>query len=187
MAVQAHAHESTPVLRGVLIARRIACLDIPSPASLNVQVVPPVPDPSLTTRERFSVHATDPECANCHQFIDTFGNAFEQFDGMGEYRDSENGLPVDASTTIALGLDIDGTYADSNELAQALAASPTVHECFARHAFRAAAGRSGETMVDSENYFIDQWNQLAGDPRGNLKQILKTFVESALFTHRRTQ
>lgn len=187
LAVQAHAHESTPVLRGVLIARRIVCLDIPSPASLNVEVVPPVPDPSLTTRERFSVHATDPMCSQCHNSIDTFGNAFEEFDGMGRLRDQENNQTVDSSTTIALGIDVDGDYADSNELALALAASPTVHECFARHAFRAAAGRSGTTMAESENYFIEQWNQLTGDSSGNLKEILKTYVASALFTHRRTQ
>lgn len=187
LAVQAHAHESTPVLRGILIARRIACLDIPSPATLNVEVVPPVPDPSSTTRERFSVHATDPSCAQCHESIDSFGNAFEQFDGMGEYRETENGLSVDSSTTIAVGADFDGDYADSNELAAALAASPTVHECFARHAFRAAAGRSGESMAESEDYFVSQWSELAGDPAGNLKQILKTYVESALFTHRRAE
>jgi cytochrome c peroxidase len=146
-----------------------------------------VPDPSLTTRERFSVHSTDPSCANCHAAIDSFGNAFEQFDGMGEFRLTENTQPVDSSTTVAVGADFDGDYADSNELALALAASPTVHECFARHAFRAAAGRSGESMVESEQYFIDQWKHLSGDPAGNLKQILKTYVESALFTHRRAQ
>ena len=185
LAVHAHAHESTPVLRGIIIARRVACLEIPSPASLNVEVIPPVPDPSLTTRERFSVHTADPECAQCHNSIDSFGNAFEQFDGMGKHRDTENGMTVDSSTTINLGLDFDGDYADSNELAAALATSPTVLECFARHAFRAAVGRSGDTMVESENYFAEQWKTLSGDPRGNLKQVLTTYVASALFTHRR--
>jgi hypothetical protein len=94
---------------------------------------------------------------------------------------------VDSSTTIDFGTDFDGDYADSNELALALAESSTVHECFARHAFRAAAARSGVTMVESEQYFIDQWNQIEESAsRGNLKQILKTYVASALFTHRRS-
>jgi hypothetical protein len=186
LSIQAHAHESTPVLRGVLIARRIACLDIPSPASLNIDVVPPVPDLNQTTRERNSVHSTDPECANCHNAIDTFGNAFEQFDGMGEYRDMENGSPVDSSTTLALGADYDGDYADSNELAAALATSAAVRECFARHVFRAAAARSGSSMVDSEQFFIDSWGEM-GDTmaQGNLKSVLMAYVRGALFTHRR--
>ena len=47
------AHESHPVFRGVAIAQRVACMGLDSPASFNIQVVPPLPDPTLTTRERY--------------------------------------------------------------------------------------------------------------------------------------
>ncbi|MGC4091600.1 MAG: DUF1592 domain-containing protein [Polyangiaceae bacterium] len=44
LSVFAHAHESSPVLRGVEIARRLACVPIASPSTLNIVVVPPAPE-----------------------------------------------------------------------------------------------------------------------------------------------
>src|SRR5690606_441931 len=66
LSVYAHAHETSPILRGVAVMRRVACVDIHLPTSLDVEIVPPVPDPTLTTRERFNIHTQDPDCAQCH-------------------------------------------------------------------------------------------------------------------------
>ncbi len=57
LSVFAHAHESSPVLRGVTIGRRLACLPIQSPSELNILVAPPLPDLSKSTRERFAAHS----------------------------------------------------------------------------------------------------------------------------------
>lgn len=187
LAVHAHAHESTPVLRGVAIARRLACLDIASPASLNINVVPPVPDPNLTTRERFAAHTADPQCVQCHRLIDPFGNAFELFDGMGQLRPDgkENGRDIDSSTEISLGKDFDGTYADSNELAEALANSPSVRSCFARHIFRATVARSGDSIEAAEDAFIEALEAMPAEQQGNVMDTLIAYVSGPLFTHRR--
>lgn len=187
LAVHAHAHESTPVLRGVAIARRVACLSIDSPASLNINVVPPVPDPALTTRERFAAHLSDPVCLQCHRLIDPFGNAFEQFDGMGQFRSTENDqLSVDSSTTIQLGTDFDGNYQDSNELAEALAQSATVRSCFARQLFRATVARSDATTAAAEDAFVEELESMPLEQQGNVIDILTAYVSGPLFTHRRT-
>ena len=47
------------MLRGVAVMRRVACMKLPDPQSLNIQVVPPAPDPAKSTRDRFDIHATD--------------------------------------------------------------------------------------------------------------------------------
>src|SRR5690606_13812696 len=108
LSVYAHAHETSPILRGVAVLRRLACVEIELPTSLSVEIVPPVPDPSLTTRARFNIHAEDPACAQCHSRIDPIGFAFEQFDGMGAYRTTEGeSLAIDSSADIVLGLDFD--------------------------------------------------------------------------------
>jgi hypothetical protein len=185
LSVFAHAHESSPVLRGVDLARRFACLDIPSPTTLNIVVVPPPPDPNKTTRERFAVHSTDTTCRNCHKNIDPFGFAFEEYDGMGAFRTMEGNNPVDSKVTIASGTDFDGDYADGNALALAMAKSPQVTACFARHMFRGSAGRSDSTMQTSEAEFIKFWKTLPTDQQGNILQTLLAFVKSPLFTHRR--
>ena len=186
LSVKAHAHESSPVLRGVLVARRVACIAIPAPASLNIDIVPPVPDPTQTTRQRFEVHTQDTQCASCHTTIDGFGNAFEQYDGMGMFRDTENGLPVDATTTVEVNMDFDANYNDSNEMAVALANSAVVRQCFARHIFNAAAASSGAEVAEAERAFLAAWQQLSPEDQGNVFETLAAFVQSPLFTHRRS-
>jgi len=189
LAVHSHAYESAPVLRGAVIARRLACIPVPAPDTLGISVTAPPADPVLTTRQRFAEHDANPSCAPCHKTIDGFGNAFEQYDGMGGRRLTENSVMVDSTTLIAAGLDFDGAYADSDALAAALATSPVVAECFARNLFRSATARgpdsrSATDTQASEDEFIALWRELPEHERGNVVDTLAVFVTSRLFTHR---
>lgn len=202
LSVYAHAGESGPVLRGVAVMRRVACMNMPNPMDLNIVVVPPLPDLSKSTRARYDVHATDAACANCHSTIDSIGFAFEAFDGMGTARPTANGQLVDkdngnpgvttsASTTITgtplLTVDFPGAYADSNALATALASSPMVAECLARQMFFSSSGRSSDTVHLAEQSFVDDWNQLPAANRGNFTEVLVAYVRSPLFDQRSPQ
>jgi len=147
LSVYAHASETGPVLRGVTVLRRVGCYDVKSPASIMLTVPPLQPDPTKTMRERLGVHTADPKCGACHNAIDSVGFSFEQYDGMGNKNVDSNGVtvdnsgrPVDSHTTVNVNMDFDGDYADSNQLATALAGSAAVRECFARNIFRASAG-----------------------------------------------
>lgn len=187
LAVHAHAYESSPILRGAAIARRIACISVPDPTSLGIQIMAPPSDPALTTRQRFSAHTADPSCAQCHVAIDGFGDAFERYDGMGAEREMDNAVPVDSSTMLQLGADFDGAYADSNALALALASSVRVQECFARNLFRAASARSPELSgaAAAEDAFIAEWGALPEAARGNVLDTLALLVGSRVFSERR--
>lgn len=185
LATYANAHESHPVLRGVAVARRIACVDVPSPTTLNIQVVPPAPDPTKTTRERFDVHSKDNACAACHRIIDPFGFSFEHYDGMGAYRDKDNGKDVDSTVTVALNADFDGAMADSNQLAKELSESEAVRTCFARFMFRAAAATSAETK--SEEAFVQAWRSIPAAAQGSILETLIAYVKSPMFAQRRVQ
>jgi uncharacterized protein DUF1588/uncharacterized protein DUF1592 len=187
LSVYAHANESGPVLRGVAMLRRIACIEMASPTSLNIDVVPPVPDPTKTTRARFSVHATDPKCASCHEKIDAFGFAFENFDGMGKVRSTENNLPIDSRTTLAVGMDFDGAYADSATLVTKMATSTAVKACFARHLFRASVAASNRLSQPAEDAFLAAWNGLPPDKQSNIVEILAAWVGSDTFVQRRAE
>ncbi len=173
-SVYAHASTSAPVLRGVAVMRRIACIPVPDPSTLNITVPPPpAPDSTNpeTTRALFNVHGTTSGCAKCHDSIDAFGFTFEGYDGMGEYRtidaDSKGAvhlgtekvtstrsqaiggyeyLPIDTTTTVAnTNTDLDQAYASSNALATVLASSPTVASCAPMQLFRGSTGRSDAT------------------------------------------
>lgn len=191
LSVFAHAHESAPVLRGVAVMRRVACVAVLSPVDLNLAVVPPLPDPTKSTRQRFAAHATT-SCAGCHNNIDNFGFAFEGFDGMGKARVMDNG-PVDSSVVISGGTDFDGSYPDSNALATALSTSTQVRECFARHIYRALAATSAPELVESENDFVKYWKDgLPKDGAGkvldaNLVGTMTAFLTNPSFAFRRAQ
>jgi Protein of unknown function (DUF1592)/Protein of unknown function (DUF1588)/Protein of unknown function (DUF1595)/Protein of unknown function (DUF1587) len=173
-SVYAHASTSGPVLRGVAVMRRVACIAVPDPSTLNITVPPPpAPDASNpeTTRALFNVHGTTPVCSSCHTNIDAFGFTFEGYDGMGEYRTIDadsNGqvhlgaekvastrsqaiggyeyLTIDTSTTVSgTQSDLDASYTDSNALATALAGSSAVAACAPTQLFRGSTGRSDAT------------------------------------------
>jgi hypothetical protein len=187
LSVFASNNGSHPVFRGVAVMRRIACLPIPDPGSLGIVVSFPATDPSKTTRGRFEEHALDPKCAGCHATIDNLGFAFENFDGMGKWRtiEQENGKAIDAGVSLSIGSDLDGTYASSEELIEALAHSTSVEQCLARQLFRSTAARSDASVKDAEDGFIELWKQLPEDQRARLAEVVVAFVKSPTFVQRR--
>ena len=184
LASYALAHESHPIFRGVAIAQRVTCMGLDSPASFNIQVIPPAPDPTVTTRRRYDVHVRDSICAGCHDIIDPFGFAFEHYDGTGAYRDLDHGKAVDSAVDVSVARDFDGHYADGNELAAALAGSAHVRECFARFMFRAAAGTGDGAATPGEDEFIEAWRSAPASARGNIVETLIGTVKGPGFAVR---
>src|SRR6185369_933722 len=177
-----------------------------SPASKMITVPPLLPDQTKTMRERLEVHTADPFCAGCHQAIDSLGFSFEQYDGMGTKNLNQkgetvdnSGRPIDSHTTVDVNLDFDGDYADSNQLATALAGSAAVRECFARNIFRASAGRSSADVKAAETAFVEYWKKApapapdANHPtpataaEGSILEALRAVVTSPNFTYWRAQ
>jgi hypothetical protein len=181
LATHAGAQESQPIVRGVTVAKRVLCMPLDSPASLDIEVVPPAPDPEMTTRERFSVHTADAACAGCHDVIDPLGFAFEHFDAIGGYRETDNARPVDSAVEVKVGAELDGPYADSNELALALSASDTVRECFARFMFRAASATADSAATPGEQEFVDFWRTLPEAAQGSIVETLIAYVKAPHF------
>jgi hypothetical protein len=187
LSVFATNNGSHPVFRGVALMRRIACLSTEDPGALGIVVSFPAADPSKTTRERFSVHATDEACAGCHSTIDAFGFALENFDGIGRLRTTENGRPVDTGVTVDTGSDFDGSYANSTELVVAFAESDAVKSCLARQIFRSSAARSDASVAAAESAFVETWRALPAAERDSLTDILVAYVKKPSFVERRPE
>jgi hypothetical protein len=143
LATHAHPDESSPVRRGLFVRSRLLCQDL-APPPPDVDATPPGLDPTLTTRERFARHTSNPSCAGCHQFIDGIGFAFEGYDGIGARRLVENGKPVDESGALVGAEDLDPDsvvpFRGVRELAGPLAASPRSQACLPLQYFRYARG-----------------------------------------------
>ncbi|HTG73708.1 MAG TPA: DUF1592 domain-containing protein [Terriglobia bacterium] len=95
---------TSPTKRGIYVLTRFLGMD-PSDPPANV---PPMSDTSTareqSTRDRLAAHKVNPSCANCHAPFDPLGLALENFDGLGQWRTTDGGTPIDAS-----GAFIDGT------------------------------------------------------------------------------
>ena len=109
--------DSHPILRAVWIRERLLD-DPPAPPPPNVPALDQEnPDfGRLPVREQLEIHRNDPGCADCHQGIDPWGIALEQYDAVGNWRagikrfdgKKELSLPVSTETTLPGGHRIEG-------------------------------------------------------------------------------
>jgi hypothetical protein len=169
---------SFPTRRGAQILRRVFCHEIDLPPNLVVPDVKP-PSPGVTTRQRFEEHSKNP-CASCHLLFDPIGFAFESYDGIGRYRTTDNGQPVDASGTLELnGRTV--TFKDATELMPALAASDDVRSCLATQWTRYLLRRE-ETKGDMPSLAAAQ--KAFRDSNYDMRELLVAIVSSDAFLRR---
>jgi Protein of unknown function (DUF1592)/Protein of unknown function (DUF1588)/Protein of unknown function (DUF1587)/Protein of unknown function (DUF1585)/Protein of unknown function (DUF1595) len=141
----AKPNQSSPILRGKFVRERFLCQQLPPPPA-GLVIVPPEVKPGATTRQRFGEHDKNPACAGCHSLMDPIGFGFEHFDGIGTWRSTDQGLPVD-STGALTSTDVDGAFDGVPDLAKKLAGSNAVRECVATEFYRYTLGRA-ETDAD---------------------------------------
>jgi len=180
MARHAHADQTSPVHRGQLVREKLMCQILPAPPP-EVDNVPPDPDPDATTRERFEQHSADESCRVCHELIDGLGFGFEQYDGVGAFRDEEGGLPVDASGWIVGTSAINGDFDGAVELAGMLAGSVEVRDCMARQWFRYSLGRM-DTAQDECT--MDRLATAFEDSDHDVRSLIHEIVLSDAFRYR---
>jgi hypothetical protein len=135
LALHAHPGRSSPTVRGKFLRENLLCQAIPSPPDNVDTSLPAIPNDKMTARQRLTAHRENPSCASCHQLMDPLGLALEHFDGIGAYRETDNGLTIDATG------ELDGMqFQDARGLAEVIAAHPNTTDCFVRTVLRYARG-----------------------------------------------
>jgi hypothetical protein len=180
LAAHAAMDGSGPIARGVFLLGSLMCSAPPQPPS-DVPPAPAANDPSvkqLTTRQRFAQHVSNPVCASCHTEIDGVGFGFEEFDGIGAYRDSDNGQPVDSTGTIIGTSEIDGDFRGVAELADRLSGSHLLADCYAKQAYRFAMGQVERPEDDL------QWLTAASSADADMTAVLLAIVGNPVFASR---
>lgn len=154
LALHSHPGRSSPTVRGKAIRELLLCQPVPSPpANVDFSALENPPPNLRTTRERVDFHLENPVCAGCHRITDPIGLALENFDGAGQYRETEKGVVIDASGTL------DGKpFTDAAGLGRALHDSAAVPACLVKRIYAYAVGgrvaRSDQPLVD---YFKDRF------------------------------
>jgi hypothetical protein len=110
MAITAYPDRTSPVLRGKWLLDNILGADPPPPpANVDTSLDQGPEAEALGIRERLERHRADPLCASCHTLMDPLGFALEEFDAVGQWRETdERGGPVDNVGTWPSGVELNG-------------------------------------------------------------------------------
>jgi hypothetical protein len=169
-AIFSHPGKSSPTLRGKAVRELLLCQKVPDPPG-NVDFSDFNDDAhavNKTARQRLGVHNAEPTCAGCHKIMDPIGLAMEQFDGLGQFRTTENGTIIDTSG------ELDGVpFDDAISLGQAIRDNPATPACMLNRLYAYAVGRAPasserEWMAFLKNEFAQTNYQL----KGLLRQIV---------------
>ena len=148
LASNAHIEKTSPTLRGKFVRERLLCQSINPPPS-NVKTEFPPDSGAMTMRDRLMIHQTNPSCAGCHTLMDNIGLGLENFDSIGQYREKENGIEIDASGDF----DDKGHFQNGEGFADLLVADPDFSACLVKNVYRASLGHietEGEGKVVSQ-------------------------------------
>ena len=106
LTATSYPNRTSPTKRGLWVLENLLGTPPPPPPP----EVPGLPDADhpdearrLSMRERMEVHRISPVCASCHVLMDPLGFSLENYDGVGAWRTTEDGAPIDVSSTLPDG------------------------------------------------------------------------------------
>jgi cytochrome c553 len=134
MAAFAYTDASSPIHRGVFLARGVLGVSLRPPPEANAPLAPDL-HPGLSTRERVTLQTRPQACQTCHGVINPLGFTLEHFDAVGRYRDREKDRPIDATGSYQTRRGETVRFQGTRDLAQFLAGSEEVHEAFVEQLF----------------------------------------------------
>lgn len=162
LTVYARGDIKSPIRRGAYVVKKALCVKLgqPPPNAADTPVTGGTVDQNgmlvrRTVRQDVAAKTASTTCQSCHSIINPVGFAFDHFDGLGRWEDTEKGqdamgpytLPIDTTGAVpnfdAQGhmqsgvLQVDGAVA----MSQALAESDGVGACLADKWFHAALRR----------------------------------------------
>jgi hypothetical protein len=170
--------EPDSIHRGVRINLDTLCLGLGPPSV----VLPSVPTLQANQTNRMRYEGLTKGCGGeCHNvFINPVGFAFEDFDGLGRFRTTDNGQPVDTTGSYPFANGIQ-TFSNSTELMQEIAASPQAHQCWSKKLATFALERD---IVETERPLIEALGAVSAASGGSLKQVMLALVKNDAFrTH----
>lgn len=172
LASHAHPDKPSPVLRGVFLLERVLCSELgappPNAEAMAASATEEVSGP-LTNRQLYDLMTEPAQCQACHERINPAGYAFEHYDTMGRYRETEDtGLEIDASGQLE-----DFAFTDANDLAAQLAASERVQRCVARKWVRFAFGGG---PMENASCFVDDLTAEMLESGGSIRDLQMAIV-----------
>jgi hypothetical protein len=167
----AYYRESSPIHRGVFIARKFLGRTLKQPNE-NFQPLSEEFDPALTNRERVTFQTRDAVCMGCHTIINPVGFSLENFDATGKFRMMEREHPIDASaqyqTVAGEIVSLEGV----EDLARFLLNDPDAQQNFIRQLFQLYARQPLQSLDRDAEQKLEGLHRGFVDNHFNIRELL---------------
>lgn len=179
LTVTAFPKRTSPVRRGKLVVEQLLCQKIMDPPPGVSGLVDEMATEG-TLRQRLEEHRRNPVCASCHAQMDPIGFGLENFDGIGAWRTTDAGSPIEATGTLPSGDSFEGPFA----LARLIKQNPKTPNCIGTRLFTYALGR-GPQAADQCHIATATARATQGGTAPTLQGLIEALVQTDAFKNRR--
>lgn len=181
LTITSNPTRTSPVKRGKWVMENILGTPPPPPPPNVEELKEDGKALTGTLRERMEQHRTNPNCASCHQKMDTIGFGLENFDPVGVFREKEHGKTIDPSGE----LPGTGKFANPAELRKLLLSkSELFARCFTEKLLTYATGRG---MERADNCVIDALVEELKKDGYKMQDLIGAIVKSEPFQKRKAK
>ncbi len=179
LASFSYGQEDHPIYRGLSLYTKFLCGTVTPPNFMP----PGVPMTNMkTSRQTFDAHGNQMCAQMCHAVFDPPGFAFENYDGAGRFRMTDNGFPVDSTGSFATPGGTMLTFTNALDLMGKLAALPETALCAERQWTRYMLGRK-ETQAEVGSLQL-AYQKGAATAGFSLRDMLTALVTSKAYMYR---
>jgi hypothetical protein len=175
LTVTSYPNRTSIVKRGMWVLENMLCTEAPVPPEINELKQDPTQG---TLRERMKQHSTDKACSGCHSLMDPIGFGLENFDAIGRYRETENDVRIDASSTHA-----GRPFSKPSELAQLIAEDPVFVTCLTKKLFMFGLARELTTFDEAAAAAVTQ----ASGAQPTLRDLIVNTARSQAFAQQEVE
>ena len=174
-ARQSTPSRNSPTRRGLFIQSMLLCNEIPPPPpGVNTQLPDDDPGTPQTLKQKLQKHEEEAQCGACHKLMDPFGFALENYDAIGAFRTTDNGLPIDSTAEV----DGIGKFDSAKTLGALLHDDPRGAGCIIRTVFRNSMGHK---ETPGEKPAVDALEKAFADAEYRMQDLLVEIVASPAF------
>ncbi len=138
--------ETRLIKRGVFWVRKAMCMEMePPPQGLDISLYE---TKEGTERQKVEDGTQGKACIGCHKVINPFAFFQENYGALGDWRQEDNKLPIDASIKIDFLDEPPVTTRTPVEALKVFTSSAMFKQCFVRQLFRFYLGRNEEPFDD---------------------------------------
>ena len=182
LVVTSNPTRTSPVKRGLFVLDQILGTPAPPapPGIPELEEVAKEHGKKLSVRQLMEVHRKKSECAGCHARMDPIGLGLENFNGIGQWRESEDGQKIDSAGVLVTGEKFNNVVELKKVLAEMR--KEDIYRCLAEKLLTYGIGR-GIEYYDSPA--IDKLVRRMETGPGTLKDLVLGVIESVPFQQRR--